>query len=111
MKTSRKFILAVCLSLVTVFTSANTKPNVVKSENAQIKSYLEKIEFNKVIQKSTKVNIDFMINDANEIIVMGTSDEKLNNLIKSGLDHKSIDVTLLKRNALYIIPVNVTIQN
>ncbi len=111
MKTSRKFILAVCLSLVTAFTYANNKPLAVKSENAQIKNYLEKIDFNKVLQASTTLNIDFMINDANEIIVLGTNKENLNAIIKTGLNHKTIDVTNLKRNSLYIIPVLVTIKN
>jgi hypothetical protein len=111
MKTTKNLIVAVCLTLIATLSFAGTKPVIKKTENQQIQSYLEKLEFNKVIVDATNVNIHFMINDASEIVVIATTNDKLDELIKSGLNYKSIDVSNLQRNTLYIMPVKVVIKN
>ncbi len=111
MKTINKTIVAICLSLVAVFANANNKPTLIKSEIAQIQSYLEKLEFNKVISVSTDVKISFTINDRNEMVILSTNQESLDALIKTGLNYKQIDVSKLERNTTYIMPVHVDLKN
>jgi hypothetical protein len=111
MNTVNKTIVAICLSLVAVFANANNKPSNTKSETEQIQSYLEKLEFNKVISTSTDVKISFLINDRNEMVVLSTNQSDLDLLIKAGLNYKQIDVSKLDRNTTYIMPVHVNLKN
>jgi hypothetical protein len=111
MKTTKNIIVTAAFALIAAFSFANNKPLAVKSENAQIQSYLEKLEFNKVVKSTADVNIHFMINDMNEIVVMNTTNENLDAIIKSGLNYKQVNVTNLERNVLYIMPVLVVVKN
>jgi hypothetical protein len=111
MKTLTKTIVAICFSLVAVFTKASIKPVAVKSEAQQIQSYLEKLEFNKVINTSMDVKISFTINDRNEMVILSTSQEDLDALLKQGLNYKLIDVSQLERNTTYTLPVHVNLKN
>jgi hypothetical protein len=111
MKTTKNLIVAVCLTVLANFAFATTKPEIKKSENAQIKSYLEKLEFTKVIHQATDVNIHFMINDLNEIVIIATNNPILDETIKTGLNYKSIEVSNLEHNSLYIMPVHVVVKN
>jgi ATP:corrinoid adenosyltransferase len=111
MKTTKNLIVAVCLTLVASFTIASSKPTIKKSENTQIQNYLEKLEFNKVIKDEATLNIHFMINDANEIVVVSTTNPALDEIIKTGLNYKTLDVSNLEHNSLYIMPVRVVVKN
>jgi hypothetical protein len=111
MKTTKNLIAAICLTLVASFTFASTKPTAKKSENTQIQNYLEKLEFNKVVKEAATLDIHFMINDANEIVVVSTTNPALDEIIKSGLNYKTLEVYNLERNSLYIIPVRVEVKN
>jgi hypothetical protein len=111
MNTVNKTIAAICFSLVAIFANANNKPTSIKSETEQIQSYLEKLEFNKVISASTDVKISFTINDRNEMVILSTNQENLDALIKTGLNYKQIDVSKLERNTTYIMPVHVDLKN
>ncbi len=111
MKTISHIIVTVCLSAFTFLANANNRPVNVKSESDQIKSYLGKLEFKSLVQNTSEVKISFFINDKNEIIITSTNNTKLDAIIKSGLNHKKIDVSLLERNKAYIIPVHVTLRN
>jgi hypothetical protein len=111
MKTINNTIVAICLSFIAVFANANNKPSNTKSETEQIQTYLEKLEFNKVIKVSTDVKISFMINDRNEMVVLSTNQSDLDLLIKAGLNYKQIDVNKLERNTTYIMPVHVDLKN
>jgi hypothetical protein len=110
MKTMKLTIVSLLLSLCVNGLFANTKPSIVKSETEQIKTYLEKMEFNKVITGNKDISIQFTINDRNEIIISSTSDTDLDAMIKAGLNYKPIQLSTLERNATYTIPVHVVLQ-
>jgi hypothetical protein len=111
MKTIKLIIVSLCLSLVVNGLLANTKPNLIKNETEQIKSYLKKAEFNRVITSNRDVNIQFTINNMNEIVVNCTSDADLDALIKSSLNYKSIQLSTLERNTTYTMPVHILLRN
>jgi hypothetical protein len=111
MKTTKNFLVSICLAMIVSMGLANTKPDLKKTETVQIQNYLEKLEFNKFLKNETKVEINFMINKTNEIIIISTNNLELDEIIKSGLNYKSIDVSNLEYNKEYTLPVHVIVKN
>jgi hypothetical protein len=76
-------------------------------EYQQIQKLVSTIDFSTLIDKETLIQVDFMINSSNEIVVIGTNDANLDNVIKSSLNYKKLDVSLLKKNEVYTLPIRI----
>jgi hypothetical protein len=111
MKKTKNLLATICFAILVSVGFANTKPELKKSESIQIQNYLEKLEFNKLIKKQTKIEINFIINQASEIVVVSTNSPELDEFIKSGLNYKTIYVSDLLYNKEYTLPVNVVLKN
>jgi hypothetical protein len=111
MKTIQFILTLVCFLMLNTMVTANNKPSAKKTETEQIKGYLQQMEFGKLQAKLTKVDIHFMINDRNELVIMNTNNPELDAMIKSSLNYKALTVSELSYNTLYIMPVNVVVKN
>ncbi len=111
MKTTKKILASICFAMIVSMGISSTKPELKKTESVQIQNYLEKLEFNKLLKKEAKVEINFMINKVNEIIIISTNNPELDEIIKSGLNYKFIDVSNLEYNKEYTLPVLVIVKN
>ena len=105
MKSVRSLLTVVCFAMISTFVTAGVMPNIRKTESAQIQAYLKGIDFHKIVGTDTKVNISFMINSQNEILVISTNNKELDSVLKSALNYKSISVTELEYNKVYTVPV------
>ncbi len=105
MKSVRSLLAVVCFAVVSNFAIGAETPNNRKPEGAQIQAYLKGIDFNKIVKADTKVNISFMINAQNEILVVSTNNKDLDSILKNALNYKSISVSELEYNKIYTVPV------
>lgn len=105
MKSVKSLLAVVCFAMISNFAIAAGTPNNKKPEGAQIQAYLKGIDFNKMVKADTKVNISFMINAQNEILVVSTNNKDLDGVLKSALNYKSISVSELEYNKIYTVPV------
>ncbi|MBK8626407.1 MAG: hypothetical protein IPN86_12840 [Saprospiraceae bacterium] len=85
-------------------TAANV-PNNNKPVGTQIQSLLKGIDYDKFVAKETKINITFFVNAQNEIIVVSTNNQNLDNVLKSTLNYKKVSMNELEYNKTYTIPV------
>ena len=102
------------LSLTLFFASlalVNAKPTLKpgKSLTNKVKSELAKsgIDFTKY--DGEKVEVRFMINHDNEIIVLSTNNKDLDEVVKNSLNYDVVDDTELEPFQVYIVPV--TLKN
>ena len=85
------------LSIV-LFSSTNAWASVDNKEPKTFKSTFTKvmksIDLNDYEVPSDRVYIEFMVNEDQEIIVLATSSQELDNVIKERANYKKIDQTL-----------------
>ena len=84
--------------------SANTNPET-NSARSEIKELIEKANIAADIRSDVTVNVTFMVNAKNEIIIMSTDKKKLDSSIKSTLNYKKLKSSDMKVNVAYTLPV------
>ncbi len=85
---------------------ASPKNNIINSEGKQIQKMLTSNNVMNGLDKDTKVNISFLVNGQNEIIVLSTNNQDLDQAIKSALNYQKISVSELEYNTVYTLPVS-----
>lgn len=85
--------------------SAGNIPTIKESEAIQIRKMLINMDGIKTMEKGQKVNINFLINNRNEIIVLSTTNENFDNAIKEVLNYRKVSINELKPNTVYTLPV------
>jgi hypothetical protein len=93
------------LVLNTAFANEADPASVKKTEVNQIQSMLKSIDYGKFLEKETKLNISFFVNDQSEIIIVSTNNENLDSVIKSTLNYRKISLDKLAFNKVYTVPV------
>jgi len=94
------------LSLVLILASSNvaTAGDNPIGWKSQMTSYLSQLDI-QADEAPDKILVDFMISDNFEIIVLSTSDEGLDELIKSKLNYKKLLSKDLERGKKYTLPI------
>lgn len=87
------------------FANAMTETKSPINETSQIQKYLMKSDFSTLVDNETKVNVTFLINAKGELVITSTSNNNLDSAIKAVLNYKNIEVSTLKYNVLYTIPL------
>lgn len=75
------------------------------SEGSQIQQILKSIPSPDETTKEAKVNITFIVNNQNELVVLTTNNHLFDDSIKSLLNYKKIVLSDLKQNTVYTLPV------
>jgi hypothetical protein len=86
---------------------ANTVVPVTNSEIAQIKSVIQKIDFDEYIDHATTVKLQFMINTQNEIVILSTDNKDLDEVLKEKLSYSKIKIKELRYDTVYTLPVTI----
>jgi hypothetical protein len=107
MKNVKSFALALVIIAGAFFPALNASSPAKKPEVSQIQSYLSKVNFADYVKTDMKVNITFLVNTHNEIIVVSTSHPELDGLVKSTLNYKKLNMGELEYNVLYTLPVTI----
>jgi hypothetical protein len=97
------FLSALCISVVNgadleykIFTANITE---------EIKTELKKLNLDFYDLDEPTVNVKFMVNNDNQIIVLSTSQESLDSAIKSILNYKKVKDNDLRKFHVYVLPV------
>ena len=111
MKTLKTIITVIAISLSTVFSTAATENNPEKVKKT-LRSEVVSLLGNNIplkIDKNYSAEISFIVNNANEIIVISV-DSKLsdfNKYAKNKLNYKKVNVKNLKKGEFYRMPIKI----
>ena len=108
MKTKKSWLMSLVL-LYGLFASASFANASTNKEpvaiNEQFYKLLKGVEVE--VEDSKTIFIDFMVNDKSEIIVLSTSDNKLDVVLKQKLNYKILKTVDLDSFKKYTIPVRI----
>ena len=104
MRITKNILFAALFTLVLGTASANTNPETNTARN-EIKTLIQKADFASNLKNDMTVNVTFMVNAKNEIIIMSTDQEELDSSIKSTLNYKKLKSSDMKVNMTYTLPV------
>lgn len=110
MKNLKTIIAVVALSLATVLpAAANTNPSTKKEGKSELRTTIvsllgtHKYKLNKTVEAQVSV----MLNNENELIVVEvtSNDKSVASFVKAKLNYKKVEVTGIKKGAVYRIPL------
>lgn len=106
MKTS-KILFVFALTLLS-FTSVSAHGNPTTSTREEITNILNTSLSEYDLDTETNVSITFMLNENNVLVVLDTSDEKLDYLIRRILNYQLVESKDLERGEKYVLPLSIT---
>ena len=91
---------------------ANTSPIDGKPSKAidEIEKIIQKIDFDQSTMTIHTANVFFMVNSHNEVIVLQTSSDEIDSLIKSELNYKTLKNRDLQVHKIYTLPIRFVIK-
>ena len=104
MRFSKNLLLAAFTFVSLASTNASSDPTT--SSVSEISSILQTTFSTIDVEDKAKLFVTFMLNDANEIIVLSTNTKKYDRVIKTSLNYKAIDATDLKKGEKYTLPIS-----
>ncbi len=109
-KLSLVLVAAMLLSAGSAFAGSFEKPKPSKNLSAQIAEILEASQI-KVKDADLTARVLFTLNEENEIIVLkvDSDDPRLEQIIKSKLNYKKVDLKEKQSEKKYVIPVRITV--
>lgn len=107
MNLKKSWLLAFAFCGMMAFSSFANAPTPENSPSVtkEIKKLLKGITFESAEEEHV-VFVDFMINDKGELMVLSTSDKKLDKTLKSRLNYKTIEIGNLKYSTKYTLPIS-----
>jgi len=110
MKIRKSFFTAVVFALFTTASFAHIPSELEKTDSntaiAEVQALVKKIKFNLEDLDQHTIKVHFMVNTANEVVVLRTSDEDVDFLIKASLNYKELKNKDLEANKVYILPIS-----
>ena len=104
MRITRSIFFTLLFAMVFGTATANTNPEK-KTARYEIKKLIQKSNIAASIKNELTVNVTFMVNAKNEIIILSTDQEKLDRRIKSTLNYKKLKSSDMKVNVTYTLPI------
>ncbi len=104
MRITRSIFLTALFAMILGTATANTDPETKTARN-EIKQLIQKSNLAENLEADITVNVTFMVNAKNEIIIMSTDQKKLDNRLKSTLNYKRLKSSDMKINVAYTLPV------
>jgi len=105
MKSVKNVLLIVGLAFLSLGVHAADKPIKKNPEGTQIQKMLTDLVLSSRVAQGTKINISFLVNAKNEIIVLSTNNNDYDSLIKNTLNYRKISMSELAYNTVYTLPV------
>ena len=109
MKNLKTVIAALAISLVSTFSAfaVETEP---KTTNQEIREKIVALLGSKVdmeLTKDTSVEISFMVNNNNEMVVVSvdSSENTIDSFVKNKLNYKNLSVKGVKKGEIYRVPL------
>lgn len=105
MKNVKNVMFVLGLALLSLGVQAAVVPSAINPEGVQIQKMLTPLDLSSQVAKGTKINISFLVNAKNEIIVLSTNNNDFDSLIKNTLNYRKISMSELAYNTVYTLPV------
>lgn len=108
-------VLSLTLSTVTFANTTENSPAEITTTTSskadtkavqEIQSLIKKIDFDIAELADQTVKVHFMVNTANEIIVLKTNSKAVDRTIKFELNYKSLKNKDLEANKIYVLPIS-----
>ena len=104
MRITKSILMTALFTLILGTASASTNPET-NSARTEIKKLIEKADLADNIKSDVIVNVKFMVNSNNEIIIISTDHKNLDSGIKSTLNYKKLKSSDMEVNVTYTLPV------
>ena len=104
MRITKSILFTALFALVLGTATAGTNPTKNTARN-EIKQLIQKANLVSGLKKDMTVNVTFMVNGKNEIIIMSTDKDNLDTRIKSILNYKKLKSSDMKVNVAYTLPI------
>jgi len=104
MRITKVLIFSALFALTVGTATASTNPTFTDARK-EIKKLIIKSDMIGTIQEEVTLNVTFMVNDKNEIIVMSTDNEDYDYSIKAILNYKKLKSSDMKINTNYTLPL------
>ena len=104
MRITKSILMTALFALILGTASASTNPEN-NSTRYEIKKLIEKSEIASTINDDLTVNVTFMVNGKNELIIMSTDQKNIDSGIKAALNYKKLKSSDVKVNTTYTLPV------
>jgi len=105
MRFTKSILMTALFALILGTASASTNPET-NSARTEIKKLIEKADLADNIKSDVIVNVKFMVNSNNEIIIISTDHKNLDSGIKSTLNYKKLKSSDMEVNMTYTLPVS-----
>ena len=105
MRITKSILFTALFALVLGSATAATNPTTNNTARNEIKTLIQKSHIADELNDDITVNVTFMVNAKNELIVMSTDQKKLDSRIKSTLNYKKLKSSDIKVNTTYTLPV------
>ena len=99
------FFAALYILLLSTALQANPIPEKTNQLRFEIANLIQNIDLGSAMGQEEVIHLNFTVNSKNEIIVLSTSNEKLDSRIKSELNYKEIKTKDIVQNKVYTLPV------
>lgn len=107
MKTFKFIGLSVAFVVCIGYVAAKEVPVSKKSEIMQLQNILQHADLGQYVKTDTKLQVSFIVNNNNEILVTSTNNTGLDHVIKNALNYHKITLVSLKKNKIYTLPVSI----
>jgi len=90
------------------FANDNISTTALDDLRTEIATHLQKLDISKMSEESLTLKVKFLVNDANEVIVLSVDNDKLDSTIKSKLNYMKLDTNGITKNTVISVPVTFT---
>ena len=104
MRITKSLLFTALFTFILGSAMANNNPET-KTARYEIKKLVQKANLASVLKEDVTVNVTFMVNAKNEIIILSTDKQKLDSSIKSSLNYKKLKSSDMKVNTTYTLPI------
>jgi len=104
MRISKSILFVALFAFFLGTANASTNPENITARK-EIKTLIQKTNIASTVDKKVKVNVTFMVNEKNELIILSTDQKDLDHRIKSALNYKKLKSSDMKVNVTYTLPI------
>jgi len=107
MSNLKLIVSAFAIVLFTTASFANNIPNSKNQLRSEIASFINNIDFSEAELEEEVLYVHFMLNTKNEIIVLSTDNNVLDNKIKQELNYRTVKSDGVESNKVYTLPIRI----
>lgn len=100
----KSLFAAFAFALLSTATFAYT-PTTLDDLRSEIADHLSSIDISQMAIESQTLQVKFVVNEENELIVLSVDDKKLDNTIKNKLNYQKLSTEGVEKNTVITVPI------